>query len=171
MRARYCSTICREVIVPAAMAFWSSVIDFSKTSNAGRDVCERSAGDASRTVNAAPTATLWLTPVEGHTVPQTLLPIPDRRHLELPQLLDSKAERPMTERIVRKAMCACFLATLVMLSGPLVAPTTGFTLKQYLAPQYVAPEAAPSTVVIAGREIAHGRRGPVSISDHPARQL
>ncbi len=36
MRARYCSTSCREVVVPAAIAFCSSRIDFSKTSKRGR---------------------------------------------------------------------------------------------------------------------------------------
>lgn len=53
---------------------------------------------------------------------------------------------------MRKALCACFLATLMTLSGPILAQTTGFTLKEYLAPQYVAPDDAPSKVVIAGRD-------------------
>ena len=47
---------------------------------------------------------------------------------------------------------AFLLATLVALSGSILAQTTGFTLKEFLAPQYLAPDDAPSRVVIAGRD-------------------
>ena len=41
---------------------------------------------------------------------------------------------------------------LVALCVPILAQTTGFTLAEYLAPQYTAPEDAPSRVVIAGKD-------------------
>lgn len=44
---------------------------------------------------------------------------------------------------------------LVLVAGPclpILAQTTGFTLREYLAPQYTAPKDAPSTIVIAGSE-------------------
>lgn len=40
----------------------------------------------------------------------------------------------------------------VALCVPTVAQTTGFTLKEYLAPQFTAPEGAPSRMVIAGED-------------------
>src|SRR5688572_27197645 len=49
MRARYCSTICREVMVPASIAICSWPIDFSNTSKAAEagGACERTTGEAS----------------------------------------------------------------------------------------------------------------------------
>src|SRR3954469_18623214 len=35
---------------------------------------------------------------------------------------------------------------------PILAQTTGFTLAEYLAPQYAAPQDASSKIVIAGRD-------------------
>jgi protocatechuate 3,4-dioxygenase beta subunit len=42
--------------------------------------------------------------------------------------------------------------SLIALCVPLLAQTTGFTIAEFLAPQYTAPENAPSGVVIAGRD-------------------
>jgi len=42
--------------------------------------------------------------------------------------------------------------SLVVLCVPVLAQTTGFTIAEFLAPQYSAPEDGPSSVVIAGRD-------------------
>ena len=47
---------------------------------------------------------------------------------------------------------AAVLWAVVVLSGSILAQTTGFTLEEFLAPQYLAPEGAPSKIVIAGRD-------------------
>jgi protocatechuate 3,4-dioxygenase beta subunit len=49
-------------------------------------------------------------------------------------------------------MRGAVVVLLVALCVPILAQTTGFTLVRYNAPQYTAPEDAPSSVVIAGRE-------------------
>jgi len=53
---------------------------------------------------------------------------------------------------MRKVTLAFVLWPVVASCVPILAQTTGFTLKRYLAPQYTAPEEAPSRVVIAGRD-------------------
>src|SRR6185436_16888207 len=47
---------------------------------------------------------------------------------------------------------AFVLWPVLALCAPILAQTTGFTLAEYLAPQYTAPDDAPSKVVIAGRD-------------------
>ena len=50
------------------------------------------------------------------------------------------------------------VAVLLVASSVLVlAQTTGFTLAEYNAPQFTAPEDAPSSAVIAGKEEPGGR--------------
>ena len=49
-------------------------------------------------------------------------------------------------------MRAAVVILSVGLYVPVLAQTTGFTLAQYNAPQYTAPEDAPSRVVIAGKD-------------------
>ena len=44
------------------------------------------------------------------------------------------------------------LASCVALSVPVAAQTVGFIVAEYLAPQFTAPENAPSDTVIAGRD-------------------
>jgi hypothetical protein len=50
----------------------------------------------------------------------------------------------------RTGLVLCCLSFTMYLS--LLAQTMGFTLKEYLAPQYLAPANAPSSVVIAGKD-------------------
>jgi protocatechuate 3,4-dioxygenase beta subunit len=53
---------------------------------------------------------------------------------------------------------------------PALAQTTGFTLKEYLAPQYIAPTRAPSSIVIAGKDEPGARlvvTGRTLIGDKP----
>ena len=53
---------------------------------------------------------------------------------------------------MREAMSAFLLWMVLAVSVPILAQTTGFTLKEFLAPRYLAPEDAPSKIVIAGRD-------------------
>jgi protocatechuate 3,4-dioxygenase beta subunit len=48
--------------------------------------------------------------------------------------------------------CLAIFGLFVAMYLSTLAQTTGFTLAEYNAPQYTAPEDAPSSVVIAGRE-------------------
>ena len=47
--------------------------------------------------------------------------------------------------------CLALFSLFVAMYLPIVAQTTGFTLVEYLVPQYTAPDDAPSNVVIAGK--------------------
>src|SRR5712671_5375863 len=49
-------------------------------------------------------------------------------------------------------MRGAVVVLLVSLCIPILAQTTGFTLAPYLAPQYTAPEDAPSRAVLAGSD-------------------
>jgi len=49
-------------------------------------------------------------------------------------------------------MRAAVAVLVVALCVPLQAQTTGFTLQQYLAPQFTAPEGAPARILIAGKD-------------------
>src|ERR1700730_4808094 len=49
-------------------------------------------------------------------------------------------------------MRVAVVVLLFALSVPMLAQTTGFTVAEYLAPQYTAPENAPSRAVIAAMD-------------------
>lgn len=55
----------------------------------------------------------------------------------------------MKSKCVRRVVVAVLAVALCV---PTLAQTTGFTLKEYLAPQFTAPEDAPSRIVIAGKD-------------------
>jgi protocatechuate 3,4-dioxygenase beta subunit len=49
-------------------------------------------------------------------------------------------------------VCLALLSLFVAMCLPVLAQTTGFIVAEYLAPQYTAPDDAPSKVVIAGND-------------------
>jgi hypothetical protein len=55
----------------------------------------------------------------------------------------------LTEHRLRQRRLPVVLS-LIVLCVPVLAQTTGFTIAEFLAPQYTAPEDGPSRVVIAG---------------------
>jgi len=50
-----------------------------------------------------------------------------------------------------RRICLALLSLFVAMSLPILAQTTGFIVAEYLATQYTAPNDAPSSVVIAGK--------------------
>src|SRR5438270_8301822 len=51
-----------------------------------------------------------------------------------------------------RRICLALLSLFVAMFLPILAQTTGFIVAEYLAPQYTAPDDAPSSIVIAGKD-------------------
>ena len=62
-----------------------------------------------------------------------------------------KLSRLSSQRAASLRHVALVVLAVLVSSLPTLPQTTGFTLKEYLAPQYVAPDNARSAIVIAGK--------------------